>query len=168
MADNPHNPTPSAPSEEPQQNQPKKEVIAQYIFLRRDLNWPAGAMAAQAAHAAIAAVAEGQENDDETTKTYVNPENRRSMTKYVYGVEDLEELEKVRSAWNKMWVSNDSSIRNAEEFLKKSSEENSTFAIKSYWWLEQPENTPSAFASWPVVRTNRISKLVKTLKLSFF
>ena len=39
---------------------------------------------------------------------------------------------------------------------------------RGYVWLEQPEDVASAFATWPVVRTNKISKLVKNLKLSFF
>jgi len=30
------------------------------------------------------------------------------------------------------------------------------------------ENIPSAFATWPVERTNKVSKAIKNMKLTFF
>jgi len=75
------------------------------------------------------------------------------MTKYVYGVNTLEELEQVRETWK-------------ESFPLESSAENVEGSY--YWWVEQPENIPSAFASWPTERTNKVSKVVKKMNLSFF
>ena len=124
----------------------KKQPIVQYIVLRRDLDWPAGAMAAQAAHASLAAVAQGLEQQHAPTQYYISPENLPHMTKYVYGVDTLEELEAVKEKWSQSFSSD-------EGF---------------YWWVEQPENIPTAFATWPVERTNKVSKVVKNMKLSFF
>lgn len=139
----------------------KKEVIAQLIFLRRDLGWPAGAMAAQCAHASVAAITEALAANDEKTREYVAPENLPHMTKMVFGVDNAAQLEEVQRAWNKMCVDD-------LKAAKKTPVPSSAGALKSYLWLEQPENTPSALATWPVVRTNRVSKIVKTLKLSYF
>lgn len=127
---------------------PKNKPIVQYIVLRRDLDWPKGAMAAQAAHASVAAVAQALEAQSDEAKRYISPENLPHMTKYVYGVDNLEELEQVKQKWN-------------DQF---SIEEKPT----SYWWVEQPENIPTAFATWPVERTNKVSKVVKNMKLDFF
>ena len=134
----------------------KAPVIAQYIFLRRDLDWPAGAMAAQAAHASVAAITQGLAADNQATATYVSPENLPHMTKMVYGVDNQEQLEKVRDAWNT---------------LIRSIDDNSSLkgdCLHAYWWMEQPENIPSAMATWPIVRTNKVSKVIRNLKLSYF
>lgn len=141
----------------------KKEVIAQLIFLRRDLGWPAGAMAAQCAHASVAAITEALAADDEKTREYVAPENLPHMTKMVFGVDDLAQLDEVQRAWNKMCLDD---LKTAK--IGKPQVPGGAGALKSYLWLEQPENTPSALATWPVVRTNRVSKIVKNLKLSYF
>lgn len=137
-------------------------VIAQYIFLRRDLDWPAGAMAAQAAHASVAAITQGLTAQHAPTAAYVSAENLPRMTKMVYGVDNLEQLEQVRDAWNTF-------IRSSNE--DDSSSEDATTpgeCLHAYWWVEQPENIPSALATWPLIRTNKVSKLVKKLKLSYF
>ena len=137
----------------------KVPVIAQYIFLRRDLDWPAGAMAAQAAHASVAAIAEGLAAQHEATATYVSPEQLPRMTKMVYGVDNLEQLESVKEAWNKL-------IQSTEGDNNDTSKEDC--CLQAYWWVEQPENIPSAMATWPIVRTNKVSKVIKNLKLSYF
>eukprot|EP00542_Grammatophora_oceanica_P011811 CAMPEP_0194045474 /NCGR_PEP_ID=MMETSP0009_2-20130614/16808_1 /TAXON_ID=210454 /ORGANISM="Grammatophora oceanica, Strain CCMP 410" /LENGTH=140 /DNA_ID=CAMNT_0038690337 /DNA_START=14 /DNA_END=439 /DNA_ORIENTATION=+ len=129
----------------------KPKPVVQYIFLRRDLEWPAGAMAAQAAHASLAAVTEALRANHEPTAQYVSADNLPRMTKQVYGVDTLEELEKVRDTWAKKIVPEDGT----EEPLY-------------YWWMEQPENIPSAMATWPVERTNKVSKVIKGLKLTYF
>lgn len=128
----------------------KKQPIVQYIVLRRDLDWPAGAMAAQAAHASLAAVAEALEKQHAPTQAYISPENLPHMTKYVYGVDTLEELEAVKEKWSTSFPGEEDG--------------EATF----HWWVEQPENIPTAFATWPVERTNKVSKVVKNMKLSFF
>ncbi|CAB9501336.1 Putative peptidyl-tRNA hydrolase PTRHD1 [Seminavis robusta] len=124
----------------------KQQPIVQYIVLRRDLDWPAGAMAAQAAHASLAAVAQALEANHEATQTYISPSNLPHMTKYVYGVDTLQELEAVRDKWSQ------------QAFGEQ------TF----HWWVEQPESIPTAFATWPLERTNKVSKVVKSMKLTFF
>jgi len=133
---------------------PKKKPtpIVQYIILRRDLEWPAGAMAAQAAHASVAAISQALTAKHEPTAAYISAENLPHMTKYVYGVDSLEELEKVRDLWKE----------------KIPPMENCDDDESFYWWVEQPENIPAAFASWPIERTNKVSKVVKNMKLTFF
>ena len=135
----------------------KPQPIVQYIVLRRDLDWPAGAMAAQAAHASVAAIAQGLAAHHAPTAAYIHPNNVPHMTKYVYGVDTLEELEHVRDLWKEKVP------------LDESSDATTDVAEGSYyWWVEQPENIPAAFATWPTERTNKVSKVVKSMKLTFF
>jgi peptidyl-tRNA hydrolase len=162
--------------------------IVQYIFLRRDLameGWPAGAMAAQAAHAALAAVTLALHAQDAAARQYVSPQNLPNMNKQVYGVENDTELERVRQAWRKHFlsVSSSSSSTNMgtttdedkQQQQQQQQQETSTITsggggaeVGLYLWMEQPENIPTALATWPVVRTNKVSKVIKNLKLSYF
>ena len=117
-------------------------------------------MAAQAAHASVAAIATALQVNHSDTQTYVSSQNLPHMTKYVYGVDTLEELEQVRNIWK-------------EKLPLELEEENSNNNIHQFegsfhWWVEQPENIPSAFATWPIERTNKVSKVVKSMKLTFF
>jgi peptidyl-tRNA hydrolase len=138
----------------------KKKPIVQYIFLRRDLeDWPAGAMAAQAAHVSVAAITQAVAAKDDDALEYVAPENLPHMTKYVYGVDNLAELEEVRAAWNELIQSTTTTAIAIDD---------KDAALMSYWWLEQPENIPTAFGTWPITRTNKVSKVIKNLKVSFF
>jgi peptidyl-tRNA hydrolase len=149
-----------ASNDEQQQQQgvPKQKPIVQYIFLRRDLDdWPAGAMAAQAAHVSVAAITEACAARDDDALEYVAPENLPHMTKYVYGVDNLKELEDVRAAWNELIQSTTNTAMDDKDT-----------ALMSYWWMEQPENIPTAFGTWPITRTNKVSKVIKNLKVSFF
>ena len=124
--------------------------IVQYIFCRRDLAdeegnpWPLGAVSAQVAHASVAAIAEGLAKQDAATQYYISPEQLPRMTKYVYGVDSADELEKIQQGFE-------------EKFGKES----------FHCWLEQPENVPTALASLPMERTNQVSKFVQKLKLSY-
>ena len=129
-------------------------MIVQYIVLRRDLAWPAGAMAAQAAHAAVAALAEALQAGHKPAATYIDPHHLPHMTKYVYGVDNLAELELVREQWN------------AQQFASAHPDDDQTTML--HWWVEQPENIPTALATWPVERTNKVSKTIKNMKLTFF
>lgn len=127
-----------------------KKPIVQYIVVRRDLaqepyNWPPGAIAAQVAHVSVAAIAQGLETQDVDTAFYISESNLPHMTKYVYGVNSLTELEQIRNIWQDKIDSNN-----------------------YYWWIEQPENIPTAFATWPIERTNKVSKIIKQMKLSFY
>ena len=134
----------------------KQQPIVQYIVLRRDLDWPAGAMAAQAAHASVAAISQALAANHAPASAYVSPENLPHMTKYVYGVDTLEELEQVRDMWKeKLPLESDTATTGKTEG-------------SYYWWVEQPENIPAAFATWPIERTNKVSKVVKNMKLTFF
>jgi peptidyl-tRNA hydrolase len=152
-----------APGEAPPKNPP---VICQYIFLRKDLeDWPAGAMAAQAAHASVAAIVEATAAGHEATATYVNAENLGSMTKLVYGVENLGELERVREVWNALTRS---TSMGGDSATAAATEAQGGDCLRAYWWVEQPENIPTAIATWPIVRTNKVSKVIKNLKLHYF
>lgn len=135
----------------------KKKPIVQYIFLRRDLgDWPAGAMAAQAAHASVAAIAEALSAGSPSTQEYISANNLPHMTKNVFGVDSLEQLEEIRDAWNE------------QQFGAIVDSSSDTTAPSSYWWVEQPENVPTAFATWPVERTNKVSKVIKKMKVTYF
>lgn len=146
----------SAKTTDKDAKKPQNPVIAQYIFLRRDLDWPAGAMAAQAAHASVAAITKGLAANHEATATYVSADNLPHMTKMVYGVDDQSQLEQVKKAWNKL-------IQSLEEGNDLEGD-----CLQAYWWVEQPENVPTAMATWPIIRTNKVSKVIKNLKLSYF
>jgi peptidyl-tRNA hydrolase len=148
----------STDEQQQQQGVPKKKPIVQYIFLRRDLDdWPAGAMAAQAAHVSVAAITEAVAARNDDALDYVAPENLPHMTKYVYGVDNLKELEDVRAAWTELIQSTTNAAIDGKDA-----------ALMSYWWTEQPENIPTAFGTWPITRTNKVSKVIKNLKVSFF
>ena len=147
-------------------NNNKAPVIAQYIFLRRDLHWPAGAMAAQAAHASVAAITQGLAARHAPTAAYVSAENLPHMTKMVYGVDNQEQLELVRDLWNTLIRS--TVMENDDDKNKDDDTTQQGECLQAYWWVEQPENVPSAMATWPVIRTNKISKVIKNLKLSYF
>jgi peptidyl-tRNA hydrolase len=163
--------TKMASTEEQQQQQqalPKKKPIVQYIFLRRDLaaDWPAGAMAAQAAHVSVAAITQAISAENVDALQYVAPDNLPHMTKYVYGVDNLNELQAVRAAWNEMIQSQ--STTTTVDNTAKDDDDGTATALMSYWWVEQPENIPTAFGTWPVTRTNKVSKVIQKLKVSFF
>ena len=153
-------------------NDSKSKPIVQYIVLRRDLEWPAGAMAAQAAHASVAAIAQALDAQSADATLYISPSNLPHMTKYVYGVDTLEELHAVRDAWKEQ-VPLPTPLQS-----QLPQDEGNTGEVQSqpqsqpegpfYWWVEQPENIPTAFATWPIERTNKISKVVKNMKLTFF
>lgn len=123
--------------------------VVQYIFCRRDLQnghgepWPTGAVAAQVSHASVAAIVEGIGAEDKATIHYTSSDNLANMTKYVFAVDSADELETIRQSWD------------------------DKFGTTYYCWIEQPENIPTAMASWPIERTNRLSKFVQKLKLSF-
>ena len=119
-----------------------EKPVVQFIFVRRDLqDWPQGAVAAQVAHASVAAIVEGTKAQDAATLHYTD--NLLRMTKYVYGVDSLDELESVKEKWA------------------------SKFGDTYHCWTEEPEHIPTALATWPLERTNPVSKLVKNLKVSF-
>ena len=111
--------------------------IVQYLFVRRDLDWPTGAVAAQAAHASVAAIVEGTAAQDAATLQYTN--ELKSMTKNVYGVNSAEELESIKNTWEGKY--------------------GSTYHL----WIEQPENIPTALATWPIERTNAVSSVMMLL-----
>ena len=139
-------------------------VVVQYIFLRRDLAWPAGAMAAQAAHASVAAVVEAlqQHHNYEPARHYTHANHLPHMTKCVYGVDSRTQLEHVRDQWNAQF-----SIV-APDAIGSTAPEAMTTTRTLYWWVEQPENIPTALATWPVERTNKVSKFIKKLNLTYF
>jgi hypothetical protein len=91
------------------------------------------------------------------------PANLPHMTKLVYGVDDLAALEHVRAVWNELIQSTVE-----QEHPLDTIEQDKATALHSYWWVEQPENTPTAFGTWPATRTSKLSKVVKTINLSFF
>jgi hypothetical protein len=120
-------------------------------------------MAAQAAHVSVAAITQAVASQDEAALAYVAPANLPHMTKYVYGVDDLAALEQVRAVWNELIQSTVE-----QEHPVDATEQDKATALHSYWWMEQPENTPTAFGTWPVMRTNKVSKVIKKLNVSFF
>ena len=120
--------------------------IVQYIFVRNDLNqdWPQGAIAAQVAHASVAAIIQGLNNQDEATIYYTSSTQLNYMTKNVYKVNNVEELNTIKEQWDTKFGSN-----------------------SYYMWIEQPENIPTALATVPLERTNPVSKLIKKFNVEY-
>jgi peptidyl-tRNA hydrolase len=154
-----------------------QKPIVQYIFVRRDLqDWPAGAVAAQVAHASVAAVAQGVAAQHSDTLAYIAPSNLPHMIKNVYGVDTLEDLYRVKTAWNDFILTNNTTSGLEETQESSSSKDknqqddqnnNDDICRQAYLWIEQPENIPTAMATWPIQRTNKVSKIIKKLKLSY-
>lgn len=182
-----HQPQQQAPSSSntssniPHITNQNKTVVVQYIFLRRDLAWPAGAMAAQAAHASVAAVIEALRGGYEPAQRYTQPHHVPYMTKSVYGVDSLTQLEHVRDQWNAQFSiaapaaaesgGGDETIEKDQKTRNKTvptAASRATTTTTLYWWVEQPENIPTALATWPVERTNKVSKFIKKLNLTYF
>jgi peptidyl-tRNA hydrolase len=111
------------------------DFIVQYIILRKDLNWPLGAMITQCCHASTAAM--HLYSNDEITQEYFS--NLDNMHKIVLGIENLSDLENLN---------------------KKLLENNVKFKL----WIEQPENIPTSLATKPY-RKKEIEKLFKKFKL---
>lgn len=94
--------------------------IVQYIVVRADLGWSAGALIAQGAHSSVAAIANSLQT--ETTKQYIQELDR--MHKIVLKAE------------------NESQLKDLIEKLKADS-------ISHYAWIEQPENILCSVSSAP-------------------
>lgn len=138
-------PSSDKPSDTPSTSPTFSKPIVQYIFVRNDLNdWPQGAVAAQVAHASVAAIIQGLNMKDEPTIHYTSTSQLNHMTKNVYKVKDVEELQSIKEQWE------------------------TKFGQDSYYlWIEQPENIPTALATLPLERTNPVSKLIKKLDVEY-
>jgi Peptidyl-tRNA hydrolase PTH2 len=148
-----------------------------------DIPWPRGALAAQVAHASVAAIAQGAwKYHDPPSMFYVQENELSRMTKIVYGVPSEHALLQVRDSWfathfilqGEDEESTDSStvptsvMPKTIEGLESMACAHGRWKVgKGYLWVEQPENIPTAFATWPIERTNSVSKLFKKLNLSF-
>jgi hypothetical protein len=108
------------------------------------------------------------------------------MTKVVYGVDSLGELQNVRERWNALFPPDEllgaasreetgakdaagagaAFASSADEYTDAQAQDAPTETL--YWWVEQPENVPAALATWPVARTNKVSKAIKGLKLTHY
>ena len=113
----------------------KPDIIVQYIVLRKDLNWPLGALIAQCCHASTAAM--HLYSSDELTQRYFS--NLDNMHKVVLGAENLADLESL----NKKLIDNN---------------------LKFKLWTEQPENILTGLATKPYLKKD-IEKFFKRFKL---
>jgi peptidyl-tRNA hydrolase len=189
---------------------PSTKKIVQYIVLRRDLDWPEGAVAAQAAHASVAALVEALRAGHRDAHAYIDPTNLANMTKVVFGVDSAQELQRVRERWNDLFPTSALLLGSSKEAaavtipttktktepvvadgiiapLTESTTSDGAGGIlllspaataaasplppnaeTLHCWVEQPENIPTALATWPVERTNKISKAIKSMKLTYF
>jgi peptidyl-tRNA hydrolase len=66
-------------------------TIVQYVIVRRDMNWPLGALMAQACHASVAATHLWY--NEENTKMYLN--DLDNMHKVVLGAKSEDHLKKL-------------------------------------------------------------------------
>lgn len=111
------------------------DFIVQYIVLRKDLNWPLGALIAQSCHAATSAM--HLFSSDDVTQAYLSDLN--NMHKVVLGVDNLADLESL----NKKLIENN---------------------VKFKLWTEQPENIATAIATKPYMK-KEIERFFKKFKL---
>eukprot|EP00747_Dinoflagellata_sp_TGD_P007958 gnl/TRDRNA2_/TRDRNA2_117587_c0_seq2.p1 gnl/TRDRNA2_/TRDRNA2_117587_c0~~gnl/TRDRNA2_/TRDRNA2_117587_c0_seq2.p1 ORF type:complete len:163 (+),score=43.36 gnl/TRDRNA2_/TRDRNA2_117587_c0_seq2:40-528(+) len=114
----------------------KKDPLVMYVVLRKDLDWPMGAMVNQACHAASAVSWESRE-DPQAIAYLTQAEGQ--MTTVTMGAKDEAELQK------------------AADRLKAA-------GIPYKVWVEQPEGVSSALATWPR-RRSEMQKCFKGLKL---
>ncbi|KAJ0984188.1 hypothetical protein J5N97_002544 [Dioscorea zingiberensis] len=116
-----------------------KEVVVQYVVLRRDLidSWPMGSVVAQGCHAAVAAVWTHRDHPD--TAAYCSDDNLNSMHKVT------------------LEVKGEVQIRNLSEKLAGN-------GIDHKLWIEQPENIPTCIATRPYPRS-QVASFFKKLKL---
>lgn len=112
-----------------------KELIVQYILVRKDLNWTTGALIAQACHASIASISNSSNSPH--TKSYLN--NLENMHKIILRAEKVDDLMDI------------------EKKLKESN-------ISHHLWIERPENIPSCLAVSPQPKS-LVQSIFKHLKL---
>ena len=115
----------------------RKDPITVYVVLRKDLEWPAGAMINQACHACIAMARDATAAGDKMYQLYV-AESEGQMNQATMGVKDEVALRKLMKRMD------DKGLRYAP-------------------WIEQPEGLLVGFASWPQRRT-LLQKALKGLQ----
>eukprot|EP00466_Bigelowiella_natans_P007260 jgi/Bigna1/76617/fgenesh1_pg.42_\ len=113
------------------------DTIVQYVVVRRDLKdqWGTGPLIAQACHASTAAL--WLSRDEEYTKAYTD---------------GLDAMHKVILS-----AKNENALRKAAKTLEEG-------GVKCKLWIEQPENIPTALATFPRPRSE-IKPFTKGLQL---
>lgn len=104
----------------------EEDPIVQCIIVRKDLEWPLGALMAQACHASMAAVEENRH--DEATTAYLHADNLLGMHKVVYEAKS------------------ETALQNAATKLRER-------GARFHAWVEQPEGIHTAIALKPYPRT---------------
>eukprot|EP00397_Hematodinium_sp_SG-2012_P054319 GEMP01065408.1.p1 GENE.GEMP01065408.1~~GEMP01065408.1.p1 ORF type:complete len:116 (+),score=30.25 GEMP01065408.1:201-548(+) len=111
--------------------------IVQYVVVRTDLKWPLGAVVAQGCHASVAAVTQALRENSADATEYTK--DLATMTKFVLAGDSEEQLVQI------------------SEKLKEAN-------IGHWLWQEQPENVPSALASFPAPK-EQLQPFFKKFKL---
>ena len=112
----------------------RMKPIVQYVVVRRDLNWPLGALMAQACHAAVAA-----------THLHYTHQNTRDY------LADLDNMHKV--------VLGAKSRAHLEKLAAKLNDKEIDYKL----WIEQPEDYPTCLALRPYPKED-VQKLFKEYK----
>uniref|UniRef100_A0A0E0KUU1 peptidyl-tRNA hydrolase n=1 Tax=Oryza punctata TaxID=4537 RepID=A0A0E0KUU1_ORYPU len=126
-----------------------KDVVVQYVVLRRDLAdaWPLGSVVAQGCHAAVAAVWAHRDHPD--TAAYCGPDNLDRMHKAFLDS---------RTDWLvTLEVKGETQLKNLAEKLEAA-------GVRHKVWIEQPENIPTCIATAPCPKS-QVSSFFKKLKL---
>ena len=110
-------------------------TLVQYVVVRRDLNWPLGALMAQACHASTAAMHLHYQHQD-TVDYLADLDN---MHKVVLGAKSRDHLEKL---------------------ARKLGDREVDFKL----WIEQPEDYPTCLALRPYPK-DQVQKLFKGFNL---
>eukprot|EP00440_Ansanella_granifera_P001837 gb/GFBE01001980.1/.p1 GENE.gb/GFBE01001980.1/~~gb/GFBE01001980.1/.p1 ORF type:complete len:154 (+),score=31.67 gb/GFBE01001980.1/:1-462(+) len=113
----------------------RKDPLVMYVLVRRDLEWPVGALMNQVSHATAAVAWEARE--DVQAAEYFN-EVEGQMTTMTMGASEEAELRKVAQKLE-------------------------TAGFPFRLWVEQPEGVASALATWPR-RRSEIQKCFKGIK----
>ncbi|CAE8615697.1 unnamed protein product [Polarella glacialis] len=113
----------------------RKDPLVMYVMIRKDLDWPMGALMNQACHASSAVTWEARE-DTQAVDYFSEVEGQ--MTTMTMGAADEVELRKV-----------------AEKLFAA--------GFPARLWVEQPEGVASALATWPR-RRSELQKFFKGIK----
>lgn len=115
----------------------QSSVLVQYVLVRKDLNWPTGAIIAQACHASTSALWISRDHSE--TQVYLGDID--NMHKVVLGADSEESVRETASALE-------------------------AAGIEHKLWIEQPDNIVTALATRPAKRSilKPIFKAYKLLK----
>merc|ERR1719330_751015 len=111
------------------------DPLVMYVLVRKDLDWPMGALMNQACHACTAVAWEAR-NDPQAAAYF--SETERQMITYSMGASDVAQMEKLAGKLQ-------------------------AAGVPHRVWTEQPEDVPTSLATWPR-RKSEVQKCFNGIK----